>query len=370
LLQPLNHLSEVMRVRNQYSNYNVLIAKSKEMINQLNLEQNSIYQKVMAHVYNNISLIIFINGHAGRDKTFLVNVICIVIRSLKKIALSCATTGLAALNYDGGHTVHSLFHILVEHNNDGYKYQINLNSERTKLIQESTIITWDELPMVHKGNIESVDILLCELCNYNAPFSRKIFIGIGDFCQVAPVIPNARRIATILESIKLSTIWNLFETYNLQQPVRDASDPEFSKFMDDVGDGINGEDISLSLLNSTNDLNKAINFIFPINILNNPIFIVSIADDETNQNSHENQNIQRNMITTELLNSFNSSGIPTHHLKLKHGCIATIMRNLSLYDSLCKNTKVVILNIGQQLVTVQNTKTNSLIYLPRITFLF
>ncbi|CAG8804892.1 37452_t:CDS:2, partial [Gigaspora margarita] len=198
LPQPLNHLSEVMHVRNQYSNYNILIAKSEEMINQLDLEQKSIYQKIMMHVYNNIPLIIFIND--------------------------CA----AALNYDGGCTAHLLFHIPVEHNDNGYKRQINPNR-------------------------------------------------IGDFCQVAPVILNAKRIATILESIKLSTIWNLFEIYDLQQPVQDASDSKFLKFIDDVGDGINGEDISLLLLNSTNDLNEAINFVFLINILNNPILCLQQA---------------------------------------------------------------------------------------------
>lgn len=52
---------------------------------------------------------VFIYGRAGRGKTLLVNAICVTIRSLKKIFLSCAMTGIAALNYDGGRTAHSLF---------------------------------------------------------------------------------------------------------------------------------------------------------------------------------------------------------------------------------------------------------------------
>ncbi|CAG8759306.1 7531_t:CDS:1, partial [Ambispora leptoticha] len=124
-----------------------------------------------------------------------------------------------ALNYDGGCTAYSLFHIPVEYSEDEYKCQIKSNSERAKLIQETSVIIWNKLFMAQKGNIKAVDMLLCELCNCNLPFSRKIFIRIGDFCQVAPVVPNAGKTATILESIKLSTIWNSFKVYNLQQPI-------------------------------------------------------------------------------------------------------------------------------------------------------
>src|SRR6185436_3628810 len=118
----------------------------------------------MHHMHKNKTLTIFINRRAGRGKTFLVNTICTAIRSLKKIILPCATTGLAALNYDGGRTAHSLFRIPVEYNDDGCKCQVNLNSERAELIRETSAITWDELPMAQKGNIEAVDMLLRDLC--------------------------------------------------------------------------------------------------------------------------------------------------------------------------------------------------------------
>ncbi|CAG8726889.1 10851_t:CDS:2, partial [Scutellospora calospora] len=56
----------------------------------------------------------------------------------------------------------------------------------------------DELLMALKGNIEAVDTFFLELNNNNILFGGKIFIG--------------------LESIKSSSIWNLFEVYDLQQP--------------------------------------------------------------------------------------------------------------------------------------------------------
>ncbi|CAG8507812.1 4218_t:CDS:2, partial [Racocetra persica] len=157
---------------------------------------------------------------------------------------------LAALNYNGGHTAYSLFYIPVENNDNG---------------------CGDEIPIAQKGNIEAVDILLCELCNCNLLFGRKIFIRIGDFCQVAPVVSNARKAATILELIKSSPIWSKFEIYNLQQSIQDALDPEYSQLIDDIGDGISDEQVPLTLLNTTYRLEDAVNFIFPADVLNNPI---------------------------------------------------------------------------------------------------
>ncbi|CAG8751832.1 15550_t:CDS:2, partial [Gigaspora margarita] len=209
--------------------------------------------------------------------------------------------------------------------------------------------------------------------------------------------------ATILESIKLSSIWNTFKVYKLQKPVHDANDPIYSKFMDDIGNSTTGENVTLTLINTTDELNDIINFTFPIHVLNNsttclqqailcPLNVEvnfindtilqqlegnetnlysldNLADDKSN-NILENQRYQRNMVTTELLNSFNASGVPKHCLTLKRGCIATIMRNLSLCDKLCKNSRVIVTNIGHRLITIKNPIMDCIIHLSRITFQF
>ncbi|CAG8674098.1 5461_t:CDS:2 [Cetraspora pellucida] len=249
LLQLFDRISEIMRIHKQYCNYNELITKKEQMILQLNSEQKKIYQTIINHVSKDMPLTIFINGHAGR----------------------------ATLNYDGGRTAHSLFRIPVEQNDD-----------------------------VYKCNIEAVDLLLREICNQDIPFSGKVFIGIGDFRQVAPIVLHAGKTATILESIKSSLIWKTFKIYDLQQPIHDALDPEYSKLMDNIRDRINGENVSLELLNTTHKLDEIIEFVFPKNVLNNPISNIinlysadSLADNETSTN-YDNYAIQRNMITIEL----------------------------------------------------------------------
>ncbi|CAG8624192.1 4174_t:CDS:2 [Diversispora eburnea] len=94
--------------------------------------------------------------------------------------------------------------------------------------------------MVQKGNIEVVDMLLRNLCHHDLLFGGKIFISIGDFYQVVPVIPY-------------------------------VLDMEYLRLIDDIGNSINGENISLSLLTTTHKLDDTIDFIFPTSILNNSI---------------------------------------------------------------------------------------------------
>ncbi|CAG8459556.1 25494_t:CDS:2 [Gigaspora rosea] len=161
----------------------------------------------------------------------------------------------------------------------------------------------------------------------------------------------------------------LIEICELQQPVRDAHDIEYSKLIDDIGDGVDGENVSLKLLKTTCEMNNVIEFTFLETLKGNAIDLYSTDSIADNDMTKTNQT-QRNIVNVELLNPLNASGVPKHRLTLKKGCVATIMRNLSLHDSLCKNSKVIILDVGQKLVTVQNTTTNSIVYLPRITFPF
>ncbi|CAG8793894.1 5672_t:CDS:2, partial [Cetraspora pellucida] len=132
----------------------------------------------------------------------------------------------------------------------------------------------------------------------------------------APVVPHARQIATILESVKSSPIWNMFEIYNLQQPVCDALDLEYFQFMDNIGDGI----AILCLLNA--EVNSINNIILQ-QLEDNAIDLYSVnslVDDKTlkDYDIEENYTIRRNMIIAKLLNSFNASGITKHCLTLKH----------------------------------------------------
>ncbi|KAH9940493.1 DNA helicase Pif1 like protein, partial [Epithele typhae] len=77
----------------------------------LNAEQHGIYTEVMDAVEGNRPLCAFVDGKAGRGKTFLVNTICSKLRSQGHVVLPTATSAFAAQLYAGGKTTHSVFKV-------------------------------------------------------------------------------------------------------------------------------------------------------------------------------------------------------------------------------------------------------------------
>ena len=74
-----------------------------------NPEQRDIFLQVQFAILNNEPLLMFVDGKAGRGKTFLVNVLCAWVRASGRIALPTATSTFAAQLYPGGQTTHSTF---------------------------------------------------------------------------------------------------------------------------------------------------------------------------------------------------------------------------------------------------------------------
>jgi hypothetical protein len=89
------------------SNLPLLTDRAHEAVGLLNAEQLQIYEEVMSAIQEDRPLLAFVDGQAGRGKTFLVNVICDRVRSMNQIALPTATSAFAAQLYPGGRTTHS-----------------------------------------------------------------------------------------------------------------------------------------------------------------------------------------------------------------------------------------------------------------------
>jgi hypothetical protein len=74
-------------------------------------EQRHIFELVHTAIESNNPLCLFVDGKAGRGKTFLVNALCSQVRGHGRIALATATSGFAAQLYPGGRTTHSTFKV-------------------------------------------------------------------------------------------------------------------------------------------------------------------------------------------------------------------------------------------------------------------
>jgi hypothetical protein len=73
----------------------------------------------------------------------------------------------------------------------------------------------------------------------NLPFNNKTFLPLGDFYQVAPVLRHVTAPTTVFDSsIRSSSLWRNFHILHLTRPIRNADDPVYAHFVDQVGDGV------------------------------------------------------------------------------------------------------------------------------------
>ena len=86
----------------------------ERMISSFNPEQLAIYQQLRAAVeqQNDICLC-FLDGKAGRGKTFLMNCLVTSLRAQGAVVLVVGSTALSIIHYDRGRTAHSTFGIPV-----------------------------------------------------------------------------------------------------------------------------------------------------------------------------------------------------------------------------------------------------------------
>lgn len=84
------------------------------MVSQLNSDQLQIYNFVVSANNTGKQVLLFVYGHGGTGKTFLWTTILSYFRSLGKIALAVAASGIASLLLPSGRTAHSRFNIPID----------------------------------------------------------------------------------------------------------------------------------------------------------------------------------------------------------------------------------------------------------------
>lgn len=141
-----------------------LRAASRARRLQFNSEQAAVYEALIATCQSNEPQPpIFLDGKAGRGKTFLVECLTWRLRSRQEIVLITGTTALSVIGYDRGRTAHSAFGIPVKEINGEFSCRVRPDSGQAKLICAAKLIIWDELPMANRAAVEAVDILSQQL---------------------------------------------------------------------------------------------------------------------------------------------------------------------------------------------------------------
>ncbi|GJV83467.1 putative DNA helicase, partial [Tanacetum coccineum] len=219
----------------------------------LNTQQRDVYDNIIQAVDERNGGLFFVYGCGGTGKTYLWKTIIARIRSLGRIVLSVASSGIASLLLPGGRTAHSRFRIPMDLD-DASCCGIDVISDLASLIRASDLIIWDEAPLQHRHAFEAVDRTFRDICKLDNPnaeyqvFGGKVVVLGGDFRQILPVIPNAPRAVVVASAVnKSSSIWDNCRVFvlsinmRLRDPTIDVAHADemmrFHNWLMSMGDG-------------------------------------------------------------------------------------------------------------------------------------
>jgi ATP-dependent DNA helicase PIF1 len=135
----------------------------------------------------------FVYGYGGTGKTYLYKTMTACLRSEGKIVLNVASSGIAALLLDGGRIAHSRFAIPINMNEESM-CSIAGDSDLADLLRKTSLIIWDEAPMVHRHCFEAFDRTMRDICRTNPSepsekvFGGNIFVSLSYNLQVIDII--------------------------------------------------------------------------------------------------------------------------------------------------------------------------------------
>jgi len=216
-------------------------------------QQAQIYNRIIQAVNQNKGGMFFLYGYGGTGKTFIWKTLAASLRADNKIVVMVASSGIASLLLPGGRTTHSKLKIPVSIFEDS-TCNIHQRTQLAELLNEASLIVWDEAPMAHKFCFEALDQSLRDVIKAKSSsdkiFGGKVMVFGGDFRQILPVIPKGSRSDIVNATINSSYLWNHCHVLTLLKNMRlegniDATDREetsaFAQWILDIGDGIVGQ---------------------------------------------------------------------------------------------------------------------------------
>ncbi|PIN26452.1 DNA helicase PIF1/RRM3 [Handroanthus impetiginosus] len=352
----------------------------------LNNDQLRIYNAIIQAYEDKSGGLFFVNGSGGTGKTYLWKTIIAKFRSQKRIVLSIASSGIAALLLPGGRTAHSRFKIPFDLHEES-RCPIDLNTELAEPIQEASLIIWDKAPMMHRHGFEAM----------KKPFGGKLCILGGDFKQILTMVTKGRRESIVAASLHKSEIWNQCKVIHLKTNMRlrkargllfdDGGESDWIE----IPEGFLIENVNNSLMQLIDVTYQHLSDSYddPTYLKGRVILAPRNSDvDEINSIMQsilpgevqkfysvdtvcpgEVSDSEQAINPPELLNSIKVSSISNHCLELKKGAPIMLLRNLNQSLGLCKGTRLTILKMGQKVLearVITGSHMGEEVLIPRI----
>jgi ATP-dependent exoDNAse (exonuclease V) alpha subunit len=130
-------------------------------------EQHSVASKIIKTVLHETHQFMFLQGSAGTGKTFTIEALVNALQSYRKKCLICGTTGMAAVQYPGGTTVHSLFRLGIDEQfRGGFRSNIGRGTPLARYIIAADLIIIDEASMLTPWLTNRVSLTLHSISGY------------------------------------------------------------------------------------------------------------------------------------------------------------------------------------------------------------
>ncbi|XP_042950311.1 uncharacterized protein LOC122282424 [Carya illinoinensis] len=371
----------------------------------LNCEQQNTYNSILQKVLSDEPAMFFIDGPGGTGKTFLYKALLATTRTKQLIALATASSGVAASILPGGRTAHSRFKISL-HTNKNLTCSVSKQSGLARLLQKVKLIIWDEAPMSRKESIEALDKMLKDINDSELSFGGKVIVFGGDFRQILPVVPKGTRQQQIDASLVSSYLWPKLTKIRLTENMRARLDPDFSKYILDLGNGLPPITINECVRISAVMLIPYENDAASLDHLVDTVFH-NISDYSTNISSMMNRAIltpknsyvdeintlliqrfpgelkqyysfdetidaSEQAVMEDFLHTLTPNGLPPHELLLKQNCPIMLLRNINPSEGLCNGTRLICRNFDRNVIHAEiavGHHSGKKVFIPRIPFL-
>nr|GEW15785.1 hypothetical protein [Tanacetum cinerariifolium] len=216
----------------------------------LNPEQRLIYEQIIESVHNDKGQFCFIHRPGGTGKTFLYKTIITRLRSKQMIVLVVAFSG---------RTAHSRFVIPLDLMKNS-TCDIKQGTRLPELLQHVRLIIWNEAPMNQRYAFEALDKTLQYILGYKNQANRnRIFGGMtvllgGNFRQILPVIPNAKRPEIVVETYPDFTLRQGNDEYLIERAILTPRNDDADAINENMFKKLGGAPVTY---NSTDEICKA-----------------------------------------------------------------------------------------------------------------
>lgn len=148
-----------------------------ELFHNLTSEQKAIYDKIISAINKDGGGVFFFLWIRWYRENIPVENSINSSSIRRKIVLNVASSGIASLLLSSGRTAHSRFIIPIDVTEDSF-CSISQNSPLVELLKLTSLIIWDEAPMIHKHCFEALDRTLRDILRSTKPYSEdKVFGG-------------------------------------------------------------------------------------------------------------------------------------------------------------------------------------------------